>query len=306
MATASLLHASDTSDSPPELDRSHAAATSPNVDEHPIPSRSAVPLRLRRLGRTLLTVAGSGVLALFGLWFFFLAGETMLSGQKRLPIAESLLSVDDRPHPIAKIDSRGMYQIFEGVTIVMPANLTLHVDTFKRAHNLLYNRFSDILTPLPTDSYHITLSSIASRDQIVSLAGYNQHITDSRPRLEAVKHQLVDNAQHQQNCPPLTFTAADLCSGGSAFTLTMVPQSAAVTAELQRLIALIEPTLGPLYERQPRWHMTLAYRFKGLEIGKEQLEAVHETVMAVFRGVKIVVQPPVLCAFYDMRQFRPI
>ena len=252
------------------------------------------------------------MLVLFVMCFLFFR-RTGWESLPRLPIAESLLSIDSRPQPICRIDSDGIYQQWEGVTIIMPANITLNLHTYRQSYSVLYNRFSDILTPLPFDSYHITLSSIASRDHFNSLINYNQHIHDSRPRLEAVKQQLVDSAARRQHNPDaagissrLAFTVSDVHFGPIAVTLTMMPQSAEVTDELHRIIALIEPTLGPLYQRQTRWHMTMAYRKFGLEVGEVQAKAVQDALMEVYRGVEVVVLPPVLCAFYDMRQFRPI
>ena len=223
--------------------------------------------------------------------------------QQRLTIAESLLSEDGREGVVAKIDSRGFFQRDEGVTIVMPANLSLNTDVYLQAYDLIYTRFRSILSPLPVDSYHITLSSIASRDK-ATLTEYYQLLTDNRGRLESVKWQLSTDALQQQRC--LTFYVADVRFGPVAVSLAMRPKTAVDEAEVQRLNALMDRSLGPTFQRQPRWHLTVAYRRYGLTIEPAQTEQVQAALMEVFKGVDVFVLPPVLCAFYDMRQFRPV
>ena len=258
-------------------------------------------LRVRRLDRILLIVTACSVLLLCGFWL----GVSVSGGDelRRLSIAESLLSVDDRAGPMEKMDSSGRFQRYEGITVIMPVNTTLSPHQYQKAYDLIYALYGGIVSPLPVDSYHVTLTGVTVRGRAASLADYNALVTENRARLEAVKWQLHNNARQQRT---IAFSVEEARLGSRAVTLTLRPSSDADETELKRLSALMERTLGQLYQRQPRWHMSVAYRRLGLTIDEAVFEPLQTALMNTFSSVDIIVTPPMLCAFYDMRQFRPL
>ena len=258
-------------------------------------------LKVRRLDRILFAVTIGSVVLLAAFWLLLAIGAE--DDHPRLPIAESLLSGDDREGPMEEIDSGGRYQRYEGITVIMPVNTSLQPAVYQQAYDLIYTLYGGIISPLPVDSYHVTLTGIATRSKSASLADYNALISDNRARLEAAKWQLTNNARQQHT---VTFTVEDAHLGSRGMSLTLRPSSDSDEAELRRLRALMERSLAQLYERQPRWHVGVGYRRLGVNIEAEEFAKLQASLMDIFRGVEVVVTPPVLCAFYDMRQLRPV
>ena len=266
-------------------------------------SRSSLPawLRVRRLDRILFAVTACSVLLLVGAWLLLSVGND--DREPRLSIAESLLSGDDREGPLEKMDSSGHFQRYEGVTVIMPVNTTLNPQVYQQAYDLIYTLFGGIVSPLPVDSYHVTLTGVATRAKFATVAEYNALMTASRARLESVKWQLHNNAKQQHS---VAFSVEDARLGARAISLTLRPSTDLDEVELRRFNALMDRSLGPLYYRQPRWHMGLAYRHQGLTIEQADFAPLQTGLMDIYRNVEVIVTPPVLCAFYDMRQFRPL
>ena len=256
----------------------------------------------RRLDRILVVLAACAVVLLVALGALLSLGAG--DEPPRLAIAESLLSGDERTGAMEKIDSGGHYQRYAGVTVVMPVNDTLRHAAFQQAYDVVNTQFGGIVSPLPVDSYHVTLSTVAVRAKASSLASYNALMSDNRARLEAVKWQLTHDAREAHRA--VHFRVADAHLGRRGVSLTLQPSGEADAAELRRLDALAERALGRLYERQQRWHMSVAYRHLGLSIEPAVFAPLQQSLMDIFRDVELSVLPPVLCAFYDMRQFRPL
>lgn len=270
---------------------------------HPLPRRGLPTwVNRRRLDRLLYVLTACAVLLLVGLGVLMSLGSD--DEQPRLTIAESLLSNDDRTGPMEKVDSSGHFQRYEGVTTVMFVNDTAHHAVFQQAYDLVYTLFGGIVSPLPVDSYHVTLSTVAVRAKAKSLQRYNALMSDNHARLEGVKWQLTNNAREAHHA--VTFRVEGARLGSRGISLTLQPSSDLDAAELRRLNALLERSLGRLYERQPRWHMSVAYRHLGLSIEPAEFAPLQSSLMDIFRNVEVSVLPPVLCAFYDMRQFRPL
>ena len=257
-------------------------------------------LNARQLNRLLLVVAACTVLLLVSVWFSLSSAR---DNQPRLAIAESLLSGDERVGRLEKVDSSGRFQRYEGVTVIMAVNTSLDSAAYQKAHDLIYNLFGGIISPLPVDSYHVTLTSIAARAKAASLADYNQLLTDNRPRLEAVKWQLKNNAAQQHG---VAFTVAGARLGAKAVSLTLHPSTYDDENELRKLNSLMYHALGKLFQRQPRWHLSVGYRRLGLAIEPDEFAPLEAALMDIFASIEVVVTPPVLSAFYDMRQFRPL
>ena len=264
--------------------------------------RLALPswVRLRRLDRVLFAVTLCSVLLLAAFWLLVSSGE---GSEPRLAISESLQSGDEREGPMEKMDSKGRFQRFEGLTVIMPVNTSLNPAVYQQVYDLIYTLYGGVVSPLPVDSYHVTLTGVITRSRYATVAEYNAVVAESRPQLESAKWQLTNNAQQQRS---ITFRVEDARLGFRAVSFTLRPSTDADEAELRRLNVLMDSSLGKLYQRQPRWHMSVAYRYLGRTIEPAEFKPLETSLMDVFRFMEIVVTPPVLCAFYDMRQFRPI
>ena len=137
----------------------------------------------------------------------------------------------------------------------MPVNDSLHHAVFQQAYDLVYTLFGGIVSPLPVDSHHVTLSTVAVRAEASSLARYNALMSEKHARLEAVKWQLTNHAREAHHA--VQFRVEDARLGWRGISLTLQPSSDLDAAELRRSNALAERSLGRLYERQPRWHMSV-------------------------------------------------
>ena len=216
--------------------------------------------------------------------------------------AEALQAYDDRQGAeIQKIDERGRFLLFEGVTIVMPiiftaATTSAHVAVYK----LLSQPYSSNMSVLPMRSYHVTLSSIISRPQTDTLEQYNSRVLASHDRLVAVKRLL------QQEAADVTFRAADVRACHIGISPTLLPASESDRAQLQRWETLVADALGPLYEKQDRNHMSLAYDIPPLTMDDNSCRALEKAVMGLYDGMDFIVGPPQLCVFSDMTHFQPV
>ena len=157
------------------------------------------------------------------------------------------------------------------------------------------------MSVLPMRSYHVTLSSIVNRQQTDTIEQYTAKLTEHHGRLEAVKRLL------QQKTANVTFRATDVRACHIGISPTLVPSSESGDgAQLQRLNDIVADALGPLYDKQARSHMSLAYDIPPLNMGQDSCRALEKAVMTQYDGMSFVVGPPQLCVFSDMTYFQPV
>ena len=232
------------------------------------------------------------VLSLLVLAFLLLRSSFESEGRSPLNV-QQLLSADTRPSKqIRKIDEEGVYTPFETIVVLQRARTDLH-PAYETAHHLLVSSYSRFLTPLPMDSYHVTLSGVVDRSKTDDVDEYNSLITANHGRLERLVYVMgrlvVDGA-------PLTFALLDVVATGTGVILHLRPKRSEDGERVEWLAALANRTLGLLYKRQARWHLTLAYKVPPIKkIDENELTAASAELRKLFAGVDVVVRTPTLC-----------
>ena len=227
----------------------------------------------------------------------------------RLPLDVNLfLSNDSRPYTdIRKIDEAGVYQRFDDITTVMKVRTEL--DTAYQATYDLLTNYSQLISPLPVSSYHVTLVEVMGLKSKRSLAAYNGNVTANLYRLEQLQYEFA------QQTEPITFHINHITYGASdkhksAIILLLDADTAEDASRLQRLLTMARAVLGDELWREPmQSHMTLGYK-----VPKQDKEAmmcpcfqpIVDEIGEMYREVKIVCDPPILSSIHDMTAFPPV
>ena len=229
------------------------------------------------------------LLLLLTLWLV----RPSLATDGRVPIdLNRLLSTDARSSQLIRKIANFSYQRYDTVVVLMRARTQLH-PAYQTAHDLIGTHFPHILTPLPVDSLHVTLSGVFDRSKAASLTAYNDLIRTHHPRLERALWRL---AQLPPAVPPLTFAVLGVITNGTGVVVHLRPKRMEDERLLASLVEVAASGLGPVYHAQQRWHVTLAYKRPSMEwVGQGQLDQIEERLMAAFAGVDVVVERPTLC-----------
>ena len=171
-----------------------------------------------------------------------------------------------------------------------------HVAVYK----LLSQQYASNMSVLPMRSYHVTLSSVINRQATPTLEQYTATLSNHHGRLEEVKRLL------QREMVNITFHAVDVRACHIGISPTLLPSTESDIAQLAHLNDVVASALGPLYERQPRNHMSLAYDIPPLNMEPADCRVLEAAVMAQYERLEFVVGPPQLCVFSDMTHFQPL
>ena len=173
---------------------------------------------------------------------------------------------------IRKIDESGAYRQYDDLTTVMKARThpDLHSPAFHAAHTRLYS-YTNLISPLPLSSYHVTLVEVMGLRHMKSLAAYNANLT--------------------------------------AITLRLDPDSVEDARRLQRLLSMARKVLGDeLWVEPVGSHLTLGYKVPNKDV--EKMSPVYQPIVdemdEFYRDVKIVCEPPILASIHDMLDFPPV
>ena len=104
-----------------------------------------------------------------------------------IPLEKLLSDNPTPPSSIQKIDASGQYQRYDDITTVMPTKTELS-PAYQRAYNFMHDHHSDIMTPTPVSSYHVTLQTVIGLVHQPSLAQFNAIVTANHRRLERLKY----------------------------------------------------------------------------------------------------------------------
>jgi len=227
----------------------------------------------------------------------------------RLPLDVSLLHSNDTTpwQQIHKIDESGAYRRFDDITTVMKVRTTLH-STYRTAHTFLYSH-TDLISPLPISSYHVTLVELMGLRRKRSLAAYNGNITANLYRMEQLKYNFAQLTQ------PFTFRLHHATHGdvdghfSTAITLVVEPDTVDDANRLQQVLEMARTVLGDeLWVEPVGSHMTLGYKVpsKGLDKMSVRYQPIVDEMERLYRDVKFVCDPPILSSVHDMLDFPPI
>ena len=109
---------------------------------------------------------------------------------------------------------------------------------YERIHSVLASEFSHILAPLPSQSFHVTLSLFLYRGRSERVEQFNQLMALSHDRLE----RMVYVFRQLPSIAPLTWHFAELMSNGSGVTALVQPKTAADVDRLDTRISLAQQT----------------------------------------------------------------
>ena len=248
------------------------------------------------------------------LLYLLLGGSSTGLSSGRVPIdVNLLLSNDSTPYTqIRKIDELGVYRQFDDITTVMKVHTTA-TSLFNDTHAFLTNH-SDLVSPLPVSSYHVTLVEVIGLKRVKSLSAYNERITTNLARLEQLQyHFTLPSPANQQ---PITFHLRHATYGepdgrfASGITLLLKPDTATDAERLEGLLRMAREVLGSeLWVEPVGWHMTLGY--KPDVVAKKKCmggcyRGIVDELNAMYADVKIVCDPPILSAVHDMLAFPPV
>lgn len=208
----------------------------------------------------------------------------------------SLKSKNEHTRQLSKIDGRGEYAPFPGVTVVS-ACYPKQKEFCETIYKILVNNplILHHFLPLPAQSYHMTTMSLETELQIGS--SWNQFIINNLPRYKRIKQTLQKN--------PL-YPAIETMEVSIGRTLSF---SLSLSKEQQTQIKKIAASLN-IEETIPKvLHITLAYsRFNGTiskEISEQLQAEISKELNKVIEKIKfpLEIAEYKLCYFNDMTAF---
>ena len=208
-----------------------------------------------------------------------------------------LLSIDERPGAeIRKLDEQGRWELFEGLSVVMPVRTERH-SAFRQLFNRVHIDYSMLLTANPFSSYHVTLCTIVLRRDM-SQSMYNKLVADMKPQLERLKARLAGETQS------VTFNFSGVWWNPAGISIDLQPASEANSATLRYYEAIAADSLGALYVPMQRYHMGWSYIVQSHANGSEvELAELVSSLPGLFAEVAFVATVPQLVTFSTMLRF---
>ena len=227
------------------------------------------------------------------------------AGYVPIPLERLLSDNSTPPKQLSKIDPAGQYQRWDGITTVMPAKTELS-SAYERAYRLILDNYSDIMTPTPVSSYHVTLQTVINLSAQPSLAEYNRIVTANQRRLERLKYYFAQQTGtiafvvNNSSFPLVTYSP----------TVRLTPATAADQARYEELQSTALDILGHMHVDGIPPHLGLGYKLPGWKNKqkqqKERLRALMMGLRDIWDGVVVVVDMPVLSVIFNMTAFPPV
>jgi hypothetical protein len=198
--------------------------------------------------------------------------------------------------PFRKLDDKGRYTKFPGMTVVSPIreeDMPFWVQIFNSIAS--YDEALDYFSPLPCTSYHMTTTNLYTQQEDGG-DDWEKFIEGVSPGCQALHKLLTENSFS----PRLVFKAV-ITRGIIQLVVTLPPAQSAKIYDIAKK--------AEVHEGVPSFfHITLAYQYKEIppkfeEEMNAQLLGRLNSILRVRKVVKL--DPPTLCTFDYMTAFTP-
>lgn len=198
---------------------------------------------------------------------------------------------------LTKIDSKGNYLEYPGITIIAPIENNLRTDNLGLQTIYHAIKESPLLSryyaPLPYKSYHVTTCNLYTKEEQVT--DWDNFITTRLDFFQMLSARLMEN----QFIPQVSIEEVQTC--GALQLLLELPENQRNIIESIAKEFNIEEGIPQFF------HMTLAYEYKGIWDRKIYLDIKDEfaKIIANFSAQKIILKAPTLASFESMKKFTP-
>ncbi len=224
---------------------------------------------------------------------------------------ESIQSHDNRPqHQICKLGPDGRYSTqFEGLTVVMPlcgsnsntSDLSLLYAQLIQAQKLAAGKNKPHpYAMLPPESYHATLTGIASRSKFHSCDDYNHHVASHLGSIEKLCRALGALPQAM-----ISFEVVSFEMNCRVIVLNITPQTLESETYIRTCEQLSMKILASLFQKQ-EYHITLAYKVPNTEELTEDEREPLVRLLQQLQGTTLTFSRPQVCSYTSMLQFDPL
>lgn len=197
--------------------------------------------------------------------------------------------------PLKKIDERGNYLDFPGVTVISKINQP-HQELWQNIHHFLSTSevLSHCFSPLPMNSYHMTTCSLATKQEHSN--DWVDFISSQRSILKRIHNELIS----RQFSPSIEIKKV-IFSPAIQLIVSMPPQQ-------ESILQFFAKTMGLESKVPNAFHITLAYQYREIDEaihGKIKDEIEQLATICQQYDKEITLSPPQLHYFNSMKQFTP-
>jgi hypothetical protein len=208
----------------------------------------------------------------------------------------NMLSKDTRKsNEIKKLNEKGEYMQFEGMTVVMPLESDLSA-MYEELKQVMPNTVEALL---PLDSYHVTVTGIRCRFHFKTCDKYNEFLEQYLMAFTRLKKEIpVGKARFTLENPAEPSMPQ--------ITGHLKPADDETARYLQQVCDICERHLGKFF-RKSRSHLTISYKIpSSRELTYTESKQIADILNKHLYEKVITFGTPALCKFNDMTAFIPV
>jgi hypothetical protein len=230
-------------------------------------------------------------------WLFTMLNSLQKLFNFKMSISlSSLLSSDNRrSNDIKKINEKGEYLLFEGLTVVMP----LQTDLSAMYEELQTIVPKEVHALLPKESYHVTVTGIRCRFHFKTCEKYNEFLEQNIMAFERLKKSFEHGSGN-------FMLEHEVGTDMSQITAHLKPADTASAQYLDTMAAHCEKHLGKFY-RKSRSHLSLAYKIpSSKDLTLSECTNIAATLNKHLQGTVLTFGEPTICKFSNMCSYTAI